>query len=362
MENVLGVGLVGSGTAAQGIHLPALQSLPHLYRIVHCFDPDQDVAQEVARRTHAKHSTDLEEIMSDPHVDVVVITTPVEFHHPQVVRAIETGKRGVLCESPLAQTIDEARDIAEESRSRGVPVLTGSMHRYDPAVREIERVWGTLPLLANIVRTTTYVPPNALMAGLSTEVIAARPPAPAAPSESGAGTDQPLAPQIPFEVLLFKNLMLGLAVHDLPFVRMAMPENESVEVEVAELLGSAGYEVVLRSGDRVAELSAMLYDFPRTEWSFELIADEAHAKVSFPPGYLASQSAQATLWLGAGGYLKERTFGAFYETGYRAEWRNLHEAVVSGAELLATTDSAVLDMELGSKISDAFESRLSARV
>ena len=43
------------------------------------------------------------------------------------------GKRGILCEKPLATTVAEAQLIADASARTGVPVVVGAMHVYDPA-------------------------------------------------------------------------------------------------------------------------------------------------------------------------------------------------------------------------------------
>jgi predicted dehydrogenase len=97
------------------------------------------VAAAVAARTSARSTTDVQVLLDDPAVDVVAVCSPHQFHADQVEAAAKAGKRAVLCEKPLATSVEQAQRIADVSASSGMPVVVGAMHAYDPPVVAAQR-------------------------------------------------------------------------------------------------------------------------------------------------------------------------------------------------------------------------------
>jgi predicted dehydrogenase len=63
--------------------------------------------------------TKLEQVLTDPEVELVDLCTPTPLHPAQAIAALKAGKH-VLCEKPLARTSAEAREIvAAEKTARG---------------------------------------------------------------------------------------------------------------------------------------------------------------------------------------------------------------------------------------------------
>ena len=60
----------------------------------------------------------LDEILADPAVDVVHVTSPNHLHVPQASAILSAGKH-VVCEKPLAMTADESRGLAEQAAASG---------------------------------------------------------------------------------------------------------------------------------------------------------------------------------------------------------------------------------------------------
>lgn len=341
LDRPLGVGLIGCGAAAQSIHLAAMASLPGRFRVTHCMDPDEGVAETVAARVGATASTSLDCLLDDPAVEVVVVASPGWAHADQVTAACDAGKRAVLSEKPLAECLADTERIAAVSAKTGVPVLVGTMHRHDPALRELERAWGDLPERPLLVRSDSFVPPNAWLVDAVTELA---PPAPAAAGGRPGGGD---APPPPFELLMFAGLMWGLAVHHLPLVRLVVPDLDGIDIVTAAPTGAAGYTVSMRSGDTVVQLAGMLNQHPYIDWSFTVRGEHDHARVDFPFGYIPTRSATATLTTaGRHGGVTEQRFGARNETGYRAQYRHFHDVALGRAEPLTPAAAAVADARL----------------
>ncbi|MEJ2871890.1 Gfo/Idh/MocA family oxidoreductase [Actinomycetospora sp. OC33-EN08] len=122
---VLGVGFIGTVHAhavlASGAHLVAVAAS----------DPGRGA--DAARRLGADRAGDAEEIVVADDVDVVHVCTPDALHVPLARRALAAGK-AVVCEKPLATTLDDARALLDEAGDAvtAVPFV----YRFHPMVRE----------------------------------------------------------------------------------------------------------------------------------------------------------------------------------------------------------------------------------
>jgi predicted dehydrogenase len=64
-------------------------------------------------------------------VDLVYVATPPFLHHPQAMEALEAG-RHVICEKPFAMTLEQADEMIQAARERGLLVAANLMQRYNP--------------------------------------------------------------------------------------------------------------------------------------------------------------------------------------------------------------------------------------
>jgi predicted dehydrogenase len=60
----------------------------------------------------SRFTSDIDEVLQDPGIDVVHVCTPNNLHYPIARRALEAGKH-VVCEKPLAMTSVEAEDLVK---------------------------------------------------------------------------------------------------------------------------------------------------------------------------------------------------------------------------------------------------------
>ena len=140
-ESKVGVGIVGCGFVAHMKHLPALKEIPEA-EIVSVFDFNAGRAQEVAENFGAvgcKVCTDFEEVIRDPNVDTVYILTSNVTHSEYAVRALDAGKH-VLCEKPMAMSIEEATKMMDAVERSGKKPTIGYQCRLIPEVQYLKRV------------------------------------------------------------------------------------------------------------------------------------------------------------------------------------------------------------------------------
>lgn len=70
-------------------------------------------------------------------VDIVSICTPPLFHKDLAIAAAEAGV-AVLCEKPLARTLEDAQAITEAVESAGILFTVGFCHRFEPAIERLK--------------------------------------------------------------------------------------------------------------------------------------------------------------------------------------------------------------------------------
>jgi len=75
------------------------------------------------------------ELIGDPDIDVVHICTPNATHAEYASAAIEADKH-VICEKPLATSVEDASALARAARQQGVVAAVPFVYRYHPIVRE----------------------------------------------------------------------------------------------------------------------------------------------------------------------------------------------------------------------------------
>src|SRR6476620_4446732 len=100
------VGVIGCGSIAKYRHFPEYQAQPNVDMIAVC-DVIPERAQAIAQTYGVKAYTDYIDLLSNEEINAVSICTPNVFHAPMTIAAMEAGKH-VLCEKPMATTVEEA--------------------------------------------------------------------------------------------------------------------------------------------------------------------------------------------------------------------------------------------------------------
>ena len=75
--------------------------------------------------------TDYRSLLNQDDIDAVVVATPDLLHEEQTVAALQAGKH-VLCEKPMALSLEECRRMIEASKETGKKLMIGQVVRYTP--------------------------------------------------------------------------------------------------------------------------------------------------------------------------------------------------------------------------------------
>lgn len=126
-------GIIGAGFIGQ-VHARAVRSAGGVLAAV--ADASGEPPDALAARTGAERGeTSAEALIGSPDIDVVHVCTPNHTHAGLVRAALAAGKH-VICEKPLATTVQDAADLVALAAQAGVVCAVPFAYRYYPVVRE----------------------------------------------------------------------------------------------------------------------------------------------------------------------------------------------------------------------------------
>jgi predicted dehydrogenase len=315
-----GVGIVGAGPGVAALHLPTLSRFPSEFEVTHIADSGSGRATELADRVGARASSGITELLADERVEVVVLCSPPAEHAAQILASVAAGKRAILCEKPLATTPADARAVIDACRAAGTALLVGTNHLYDPAWGRAKHYLLAGEHIVRAISVTLALAPNGRYHDVVTELSS---PA-AAP---GRGAPDLSVPQIAASVV--RQLITGLAVHDLPMLRDLAPVIE--EVVFARAVAPIGYTVGYRaSGIPVRLTTVMLPEGADALWRLDITTETDLLEVSFPPAFVHAGSAAVHVTSGNG---KRTSYPINEADGYLTEWRSLVD-VLDGSSVV----------------------------
>ncbi len=141
----LGVGLIGTGYMGK-CHALAWNAVTPVFgehprpRLVHLAEANIDLAQSRASAFGFERATaDWRDLLSDPDVDVISVTTPNAFHPEMAIAALEAGKH-VWCEKPMAPAFADAERMREAARASGKTAVLGYNYIQNPVIRHIRKL------------------------------------------------------------------------------------------------------------------------------------------------------------------------------------------------------------------------------
>ncbi len=144
MVNILNVGIVGTGGAAQVIHLPILTSLPDKFRVVALCDVSEESLAFNGKKYQVENLyTDAKQLVQQRDIDVVFVLNSDEYHAEVAIDAANEGKH-VFIEKPMALTMEDTKNIIEAKNRNKVKMMVGYMRRYAPAFEAATKEIGGL--------------------------------------------------------------------------------------------------------------------------------------------------------------------------------------------------------------------------
>jgi predicted dehydrogenase len=135
----LKVGVVGTGGIFKWAHLPGWLSHKGVEVVAFC-DAFRASAEEAAKDfPDAKVYDDYRELIADPSIDIVGISTPNLYHSEIAIAALQKGKH-VFCEKPDAVNPIEAQKMADVARDSGKLLMTMRNNRFSEEAKFAKQI------------------------------------------------------------------------------------------------------------------------------------------------------------------------------------------------------------------------------
>jgi predicted dehydrogenase len=109
MSEKVGVAVVGVGFVGGQEHVPSFKKIEGSELIALGATTEKRV-KPLAEQYGVKYYLDYDKLLEDPKIQAVALAVPTPMHFDLAMKAIKKGKH-VLCEMPLAPTIDKVKEL-----------------------------------------------------------------------------------------------------------------------------------------------------------------------------------------------------------------------------------------------------------
>jgi predicted dehydrogenase len=142
-DSSIGVAVIGAGMAGRA-HAAGYRTAASLYdaglpevRLVAIADVNAEFATDTAQRFgYQRAENDWEAVAAAPDIDVVSVVVANPFHR-QIVEGLLAAGKHVLCEKPMAPSVEDARAMVAAARASRREAAVGFTFRRSPAIAAI---------------------------------------------------------------------------------------------------------------------------------------------------------------------------------------------------------------------------------
>jgi predicted dehydrogenase len=132
-------GIIGAGRFADNVFAPAIKQSADS-RLGAAMARDKEKAEAFAKKHEVpKFYNSAEALCNDPEIDAVYIASPTFLHCEHAVLAAQCGKQ-ILCEKPMAPTLEECDQMIAAAEESNVTLMIGHNMRFHKIHREIKEM------------------------------------------------------------------------------------------------------------------------------------------------------------------------------------------------------------------------------
>lgn len=140
---MLTVAYIGFGVSVKRYHLPYVARRKDTVKAKYIYRRAEDVEKEGTEEEKnypdIQFTSDIDQVMNDPEVNLIVVNTPPKFHVTYSIMALEHGKN-VLCEKPFAKNVDDAKKVFSLATEKGLLAMPNQNRRFDADMKTLRKV------------------------------------------------------------------------------------------------------------------------------------------------------------------------------------------------------------------------------
>ncbi|MEP6685085.1 MAG: Gfo/Idh/MocA family oxidoreductase, partial [Parafilimonas sp.] len=149
---MLKVGIFGAGHLGK-FHLNNWKEIDDV-EVVGFYDPDEKTANEVEKKFELKRFISIDKLIEK--CDAIDIIAPTNFHFDLCQAAIKKGKH-VFVEKPMADTLEQGKQIVQMVKEAGVKLQVGHVERFNPAFLALKNI-SLNPMFIEVHRLAQFNP------------------------------------------------------------------------------------------------------------------------------------------------------------------------------------------------------------
>ena len=137
MEGKIRAAVVGGNFGEN--HIQGFQQCPEIEVLAICRRQEELAKQLSQRYQIQRYYTDFDEMIQSKDIDVVSLAVPNHLHHPMTLSALDHGKH-VICEKPLALDLEQATEMADKAKEKGLIHMIVFNFRFVPAISRMKEL------------------------------------------------------------------------------------------------------------------------------------------------------------------------------------------------------------------------------
>lgn len=143
------VGILGAGGMGESV-IQHLQQCAQVSAIT-VLDRRRERIAQLQQQYGVQGTTDISQVLNDPSVQCVFVTASNDAHAELAIQSLNAGK-AVMCEKPMANTLEDARRMVEAAEAKGAYLQIGFELRYSHLYARVKE-WIDAGLLGDIINT-----------------------------------------------------------------------------------------------------------------------------------------------------------------------------------------------------------------
>jgi len=138
MSGKVGVAVVGVGFVGGQAHTPSFKKIEGSELVALCASSERRV-KPLAEKYEVKYYLDYDKLLQDPKLDAVVLSVPTPLHYEMSMKAF-ARKKHVLCEMPIAPTIEQVVQLQRAADKAGKILMPILNFRFAPIYIKVKEM------------------------------------------------------------------------------------------------------------------------------------------------------------------------------------------------------------------------------